>query len=190
MSGNIVPAQPGVSVEKRLNVIQHAHINNPWFNFVSPSIGASTVNYILVDFSDKTNYKFVGTNYIHLESFDMRIDSDNNGAYTVCIGFLTNVDADNGDFYQIACLSGSKQAGNNLTLSKEVYPNGARCKVDSVITSIISLNDAAYQTDVNLPTIRSPGAANTPSGDNDLIIKAVVTAGNIIINANGTYHGH
>jgi hypothetical protein len=188
--GNIITRQPTITPSGRADVIQHAHDNNVYFNFKSPNLAAGTVNYILVDFSDKTNYKHNGSDYIHLENFNIKIDSDNNGAYTVCIGFLENVDATNGDFYELACISGSKQAGNNIAFPNEIYPNGPKCKSDFIVTSTILLNDTAYQTDVNLATIRSPGAANTPSGNQDLILKSVVTAGNIIITANGSYHGH
>jgi hypothetical protein len=187
---SIVNLTPTINVEKRADVVQHAHHKNVGFNFKSPSLGISTNNYILVDISDNTNYKHAGNDYVHFENINIKIDSDNAGIYVVSLGFLANVDVNNGDFYEFLALPGSKQAGNSFIHSNELYPNGPRCKNDFIVTSTISLNDATYQTDVNLKTIRNPAAADTAPGDGDIILKAVITAGNIVITSSGSYHGH
>ena len=179
-----------VNSEGRADFVQHAHISNPTIHFSVSSIGGTTERYILVDISNINSFTHVNTTYVHLENLDVQVDVTANAAYRICIGFLENVDASNGDRFEVWCLSGSKKAGQTKEVFLGWYPNGPRCRSQSLLTSDISRNNSSYQTDLNLPSIFDPSTSNTPSGNGDIIVEAAVTAESIGLSLNLSYHVH
>ena len=178
-----------INSEGRADMVQHSHSNNGWVHFESGSLSASQ-DYIFVDISDTTNYPHVDTSYIHLEYLRIHVDSDVNGNYAVQVGFLENVDESNGDFYPLVDISGTKKTGNTIDQIFPFYPNGAKGTSSFAVSSEKSLNDTAFQTDVNLASSLDSGTTDTPSGDGDLAIRVVVNAGSIIVGVEASYHTH
>jgi hypothetical protein len=178
-----------VNDEGRGDVVQHAHPNNGTFQFVQHSISASQ-DFIIVDISDTTNYPHVNTTYIHLENLGINIDADATADYEIQIGFLENVDATDGDFYGLYHIDGSKKVGQNYDSFLQLYPNGPRMRSESVVSSTISTNDTAFQTDVNLATTLDPSTADTPSGSGDMVVRITMNAGSISLILSGSYHTH
>jgi len=178
-----------VNSEGRADVVQHAHPNNGGIHFHVTNINA-TQDFILIDISDTTNYPHVDTDYIHLESFLIGVDSDTNGDYEIEVGFLDNVDGTNGDFHGVYTLSGTKKAGNTQSQVFDGYPNAPRCNTDSFLSSDKSLNDTAFQTDVNLASTLDPSTIDTPSGDGDLVVRVTRNAGTFNLSINLSYHTH
>jgi len=172
-----------------LDVVEHAHVDNAWIHFHSGDISASQ-DFILVDISDTTNYPHTNTNYAHIEYLRIEVDSDVNGAYEIEVGFLDDVDATDGNFYSVSNANGSKKAGNSKEIIYPFYPNGPRCTTGSIATSDASLNDTAFQTDVNLASTLDTGTANTPSGNGDLVVRITRNAGTIVVAIDASYHTH
>jgi hypothetical protein len=179
-----------VNSEGRGDIVQHAHIDSGATHFHLAGLGIATTRYILIDISDTTNYPHSNTTYAHVEWVQLEVDGSAAAAYTVNFGFLENVDTDNGDRYVVKHWSGTRTAGQSIRQLDNLYPNGWRMRSGSLATHAISLNDANYQTDVNLPTTLSPGAAATAPGDGDVILEVIVTAGTIDIAVELGYHSH
>jgi hypothetical protein len=178
-----------VNSEGRADVVQHSHPNNGNIHFQLDGVAAS-VDYILVDISDTTNYPHDQTGYVHIENLLLQVDSDVNGDYTIEIGYVDNVDATNGDFHAMYVLSGTKKVGNTQYVYFDGYPNAARFKAGFSLSTENSLNDTAFQTDVNLGSTLDPTTADTPSGDGDMVMRITRTAGTINISVNFAYHTH
>jgi hypothetical protein len=177
-----------VNEEGRGDVVQHAHPNSGTIHFEA-SITA-TSRFILIDVSDTTNYPHTETNYVHIEWLQVAVDGDNQADYEVCIGFLENVDATNGDFYGAKCFSGTKTAGRSFVQFESPYPNGWRMRTSDMATSKTSLNDTNYQTDVDLKTTLDPSTADTPSGDGDVVAVVTVSGGTLNLTVDIGYHTH
>lgn len=174
----------------RIAVVQHAHPDTGAIHFHIDGLTVGTYRFILIDISDITNYPHANTTYAHVEWVEIQVDSNNTGAYSVSLGFLENVNGDNGDRYIIKHWSGSKTVGNQLLIFEHMVPAGWRMQSGRILTHAISVNDANYQTDVNLPSSIDPSAPDTPSGDGDVITEIIVTAGEINIAIDIGYHSH
>lgn len=181
----------GATVNKqgRMDVIQHAHADNTAVHFNVEAITASQ-DFILVDISDTTNYKHQNTDWIHLEWLRISTDGSGPADYFIEIGFLENVDGTDGDFYPITSISGSNTAGRSVDVIFPFYPNGAKCSSDHVVTSTLSQNDTAFNTATNLASTLDPATADTPSGDNDLVMRVTRNAGEVDISVDFAYHTH
>lgn len=136
------------------------------------SIGAPE-GFMLVDLSDTGNWPHTNTGHIILEWMTINVNPATAFRGDVEIGFLDNVDATNGDLRIIHDFHFDQQAaefsmavmhdnhGLDLEISKWFGPTNA--------------NDVLWQTDVNLD---GPDGANSyPSGDGDLVMSIVQTAG-------------
>lgn len=179
-----------VNSEGRGDVIQHAHVSQGTQHFHIDGLTTGTYRYILIDISDTTNYPHTLTDYVHVEWLEIEVDADVQGAYSVNLGFLDNVDATNGDRYITKHWSGSRTAGNQLLEFINPYPNGWRMRPENTVTHMISLNDTNYQTDVDLPSTLTPTAPDTPAGTGDVVLEVTVTAGTINLSQEMGYHTH
>ena len=173
-----------------LSVVQHAHEDNGVAHFYVTGLTAATYNYILIDLSDTTNYPHDNTSEIHIDWLKYEIDSDVSGDYLISWGVLDSVDATDGDYYVFEHVSGSRTAGNSITDFYEYGGAGPEVTVSKLATGHSSLNDVAFQTDVDLPSTLSPAAADTPSGDGDLAQRITVNAGTIDVVVTIGYHTH
>jgi hypothetical protein len=177
-----------VNSEGRLDVVEHAHVSNGFIHFEKDM--SASEDLILIDISDTTNYPHIDTSYIHLENIRIHTDSSASADYTLEIGFLDDVDADNGNFYSLIDVDGTKTTGQRKEIFLNLYPNGPRCQTSSIATSEKSLNDTAFQTDVNLASTLDPGTTDTPSGDGDFVLRVTVNAGTVIVGVELSYHTH
>lgn len=174
-----------------LSVIQHAHSDNGVAHFYATGLTSGTHDFIVVDLSDTTNYPHdYSASEVHIDWIKYEIDSDNTGVYIIGWGFLENVDDTNGDLHIVDHISGSKSVGNSMLGYYNYTAAGPQGNLSKVVTGHKAINDVAFQTDVNLPTTLSPGAATTPSGDGDFILRNVQTAGTIDIVLTIGYHTH
>lgn len=179
-----------VAVENQaLTTVAHAHPDSGNFHF-EVDLSAGTTRYIMIDLSDTTLWPHDNTTLIHIDWIDIHIDSDNTGDYVISQIFLDNVDATDGDAYTFHKSSGDKTAGNNIDEEMQLAPDGWILLPERLATSVTSLNDTNYQTDVNMATLLDPATVDTPPGSGDYILEAVVNAGNIRIVVSGGYHTH
>jgi hypothetical protein len=187
MGSNCIQAE--VNDEGRLDVVQHAHPNNAHLHFRAVGLVASQ-DFILLDISDTTNYPHINTNYVHIENMRVHTDVSASADYSVEIGYLENVDGSNGDFFSISDVIGSQVAGRSQDIIFPFYPNNPRCSSDFVVSSVKSLNDTAFQTDVNLASTLDPTTVDTPSGNGDLVVRFIRLSGTVSVDVELSYHTH
>jgi hypothetical protein len=173
-----------------LSVITHGHEDSGVAHFHIEGLTAATYRYILVDRSDTTNYPHDNDLELHVEWLQLEVDANNTAEYDLQFGFLENVDDTNGDRYVWEFVSGNKTAGNSIRIYKYYGPSGPIMASERLATGFISLNDTNYQTDVNLPSTLDPATSDTPSGNGDIILEAVVSAGEITLHVTIGYHSH
>ena len=173
-----------------LSVIQHSHGDQGTFHFYADGVNAST-DYILLDLSDTANYPHDNTTIIHLDWICWDIDATTtpSAAYMVMWGYLDNVDATDGDLFSYHHVAGTRTTGLLQEDCVIINPNGWLGNGQHV-TGHDSIDDVAFQTDVNLASTRDTGVADTPSGDGDLAARTIVTAGTIDLVLSGGYHTH
>ncbi len=181
----------GLHVENEsLSIIQHGHDDSSTLHFHIDLAAAATTRYIMIDLSDTVNWPHAYASVVHIDWFGVDVDSDNNGNYTLKLGFLANVDATDGDIHVFHDIAGSKSVGNQYYDMMQLAPDGWICAATRHLSSEITLNDTSYQTDVNLPTLIDPATADTPPGSGDIVLVATLAAGAISIDIDIGYHTH
>ena len=132
--------------------------------------------FMLVDISDTTNWKHTNTDCV------IQIDPDSTFLGVVKIGFLSSVDATNGDFHQILDVQLAKKS--DLIIKNLTFEGGFHCQADTHFGPI-SANSTLFQTDVNL---QGPdGATSYPSGNNDLVLIVGRSAGTVNVSVTIIY---
>jgi len=147
-------------------------------------------SFILIDISDTVNYPHSETGYVHVDWFEVQVDASTTPAadYKINLGYLDNVDATNGDLTIFKHWSGSRTTGLQLLEVFSMYPNGWRCRSESIASHAEIVDSIVYQTDVNLPSTLSPATPDTPSGDGDVVLFVEVAAGTIDVSFEIGYH--
>jgi hypothetical protein len=146
-----------------------------YFAEITTGTRNTTTGFMVIDLSDTTNWKHVNTGSIVVHGFSVNIDTDGFTG-SVKVGFLSNVDATDGDltiFREWDFTNKSNDISTECNLN-DLYITSATmfAKVDA--------NDTTFQTDVNL--IGPDGAASYPSGSGDMVLKITRTGGNVIVN--------
>jgi len=129
---------------------------------------STLIAYMLVDISDTTNWKHTNTGEIVVDYIIVQVDPTSNFLGEVKIGFLTDVDATNGNFHQLLDIDMARKAD----LFSEVIEFGSHgmcCGADSHFGPIIA-NSTLFQTDVNLGGPNDPSTLAYPSGNGDLVL--------------------
>lgn len=148
---------------------------------------ATTTGYMLIDLSDTTNWPHTNTGSIGLDFVSVVINSSKTFAGDIELGFLSSVDATNGDFNIIHTWH-SDQTGTNETgnIFGTIQFNQFRCIATNWFGPTTS-DDTTWQTDVN---IVRPDGGNSFSGNGDLVLKVNRTAGNVDVGITVGYHTH
>lgn len=185
---------PTIDSNGHLDVVQHAHPDTVLVHADIAVTGGTDIDLILIDLSDTSGFKHSNTGYVHIETIGINIDADTNAAWICRLGFLENVDATDGDFYEVTHIEGTKSTGQNIDFIRTLNPSGARMSSSYVTTSDIDANDVTFQTDVNLPSAIDPTTSDTPSGSGDVVLRIDAGAGgantNFTVNIAVAYHTH
>ena len=189
IGGDVTVTPIGAEEKVGLDIVEHAHGGSGMIHYQKSGISVSE-DAILIDSSDTINYPHNDAGAIHVAWFNFDIDPSIDAEYILQIGFLENVDATNGDFYEVFTVSGTRKAGNAKGGFFPMSPQGPQGSSAKIATSNKSLNDLAFQTDVNLASTLDPGAADTPSGDHDFVFRLTITAGSINLSIEIGYHSH
>jgi len=138
-----------------------------------------TTGFMVIDLSDIVNWPHNNTGHIGLEYIITHINPDDAFVGTTQIGFLANVDDNNGDFHILTAWD-MRRKSDTLHAVIEFGEGGRfECQAAAHFGGI-TLNDATWQSDVNL--IGPPGgAAAYPAGNGDLVMKIIRTAGTVNI---------
>lgn len=152
------------------------HHRNSTVHLDAQAVEADT-GFMLVDVSNTSAWKHEGTDHIDLEYVHINIDPDTNYRGDIYLGFLSNVDADNGDLNIIRTWHFGQ--GSDKIVDDMVWGQGGHFEC-TLINHFgpIQANSALWQTDVNL--VGPPGgAAAYPSGNGDLVLRIARTAGKV-----------
>lgn len=152
---------------------------------VSFSVDAAsgTTGYMLVDLSDTTNWPHTNTGHIVLKSITVDTNTDAAFVGDLRFGFLSNVDATNGDFHEIGELHGERSA----TVGSGAFDfsnYGIGLETDEWF-GVTTPNNVLWQTDVNL--LGPDGLTTHPSGDGDFVMVLESTAGSADISITVIY---
>lgn len=143
-----------------------------------------TVGYMLIDLSDTTNWPHTATGHIVIEKIIINVNPSSAYLGDIEIGFLSSVDATDGDFNKIIVIHGERSAVG----STETY-DFAGIGLDLETANWfgpVTANDTTWQTDVNL--YGPSGATSFPAGAGDLVMKLISTAGNVDIGVSIVYN--
>lgn len=146
----------------------------------------ATTGYMLVDLTDIAHWPHVYGGHITIENLSVNIAPDANFEGNVEIGFLSNVDATNGDFNKLFSWNiNTTTPPDVISASYDFDICQIECRADNWFGPT-EANDATWQTDVNL--VGPPGgAAAYPSGNGDLVMKVTATAGVVDVSVTLNY---
>ena len=141
--------------------------------------------YMLVDISDTTNWKHTNTNHIIIDHLLIEVDPDTSFAGEIKIGFLGNVGATEGDFFQIVDVD-MAQKSDLVVEDLEFGTHGYHCQESTHFGPII-VDSTLFQTDVNLGGPDDPATLTYPSGNGDLALLIERTGGTVDVSITMIY---
>jgi hypothetical protein len=149
------------------------------------NIGTET-GAMIIDLSDTTNWPHEDTGHIDLEFLNISINPATNYEGDIKVGFLSNVDATNGDLNVIFTWHLDRASlpivdtlffgqGGHMELQLERWFGPTES------------DETLWQTDTNL--VGPDGNTSYPSGDGDFVVKIEQTAGAVDVGITVGYHG-
>ena len=167
MSVSIIPAGDTVTRHGRTSrYVVDGFANTQTVHLDTGSVGAVTA-FMLVDISDTTNWAHTETDHIILDHILIEVDPDSTFLGEIKIGFLSSVDATNGDFNQIIDLDLVKKS--DLVIEDLTFGGGFHCQATTHFGPILA-DSTLFQTDVNLGGPDDPATLAYPSGNGDLVL--------------------
>lgn len=145
---------------------------------------ATQTAFMLIDISDTTNWKHTGTDHVIIDHILIEVDPDNSYLGEVKIGFLTEVDGDNGNFNQIIDFDMAKKS--DLAIEDLKFGTGFHCQASTHFGPML-VNSTLFQTDLDLGGPDDPGTITYPSGNGDLVTLIEVAAGTVDVSITLVY---
>ena len=121
--------------------------------------------FMLIDISDTTNWAHTETDHVIIRSIVNQIDPDYTYLGEVDVGFLSDVDATNGDLNHIIDITVRKKS--DLIIQNLEFTGGFHCQA-STHFGPKTINSTLFQTDVNLAG--PDGNTSFPSNNGDLVM--------------------
>jgi len=142
-----------------------------------------TQAFMLVDLSDTTNWPHSNTGHVDLLYLIISTDPTTTFTGDIDIGFLTNVDATDGDFNELFEIHMEKKPEPKVIhIDYGFY--GVQVQAAHVFGPV-DANNTLFRTDVNL---KGPdGATSYPSGAGDLVMLITRGAGDISVSVTVGY---
>ena len=131
---------------------------------------------MLIDISDTTNWFHTNTNHVIINHIVIQADPDSAFSGEIKIGFLSSVDATNGNFNQIFNLKLAKKS--DLFLKEVNFTGGFHCQATTHFGPMLE-NSTLFQTDVDLGGPDDPSTITYPSGNGDLALLVERSAGTV-----------
>ncbi len=129
---------------------------------------STLIAYMLIDLSNTAVWKHTNTGEIIIEYIIIEVDPDTNFKGEVKLGYLTNVDATNGDFNQILDIDMARKA-DLFAETINFGSHGLHCSDDAHFGIKIA-DSTLFQTDVNLGGPDDPATLTYTSGNGDLVM--------------------
>jgi len=150
---------------------------------------AGSQDYILIDLSDIVNFPHtLGTGTIYIAGIHVNLNPTTAFRGDLHIGFLENVNGTDGDFHTLIGWHDDQQ-GAEIDAEIDKVLNPFVCSSVNHLTNDISLDDTAFQTDVALSSpFDSVAAYTTMSGDGDIALRLVRTAGTVDFDVTVQYY--
>ena len=156
-------------------------------NLDAQAIVANT-GFMIIDLSNTAVWPHTNTSVIHIDCISININGDAAYRGDIYIGFLSSVDAANGDLNIIKTWHMDQDVTNlqeHIHLAPPII-----CNTTNWFGRTVA-NDTLWQTDVNLQGPNdavSPATQSYPPGDGDLVLWIARTAGTVDVNINIRYH--
>ena len=146
------------------------------------SVNSQTA-FMLVDISDTTSWPHTNTHHIIIRHILIQVDPDSTFLGEVNIGFLSSVDADNGDFNTIIDLDLAKKS--DLIIEDLQFVGGFHCQAATHFGPI-DANSTLFQT--TGANITGPDGSTThPCGNGDLVMVVEASAGAVDVSVTLIY---
>ena len=141
---------------------------------------------MLIDLSDTVNWPHTETGHLDVEYIHVSVNPDTSYVGDVELGFLSDVDATNGDFHVFQ--TWHFQRVSAPLVDDMFFGQGGHfeCSVEHFFGKVTA-NDTTWQTDVDL--VGPDGNTSYPSGDGDLVLKIGRTGGSVDVGITVGYHG-
>ena len=141
---------------------------------------SASIAYMLIDLSNDTDkWQHTNTGHINLEYLIVEVDPDTNWKGEVKIGFLEDVGANDGDFYQVIDIDMARKSGL-LVENIDFGSHGLDCESDHHFGPIIA-DSALFQTaGADLGGPDNPAVLTYPSGAGDLAMIIDSDGANIV----------
>ena len=146
---------------------------------------ATQTAFMLIDISDTTNWKHKGTDHVIIDHILLQADPDSAYLGEIKVGFLSNVDATDGDFNQMIDLDLAKKS-DLIVEDLEFGSHGLHCQSGTHF-GIILADSTLFQTDVDLGGPDDPATGTYPSGDGDLVLLVERSAGTVKVSVTIIY---
>ena len=147
------------------------------------SVAAQTA-FMLIDISDTTNWKHTETDHIIIDHILIEVDPDATYLGEIKVGFLSSVDATNGNFNQIIDLDMAKKS--DLAIEDLTFGGGFHCQLSTHFGPTLA-DSTLFQTDLNLGGPDDPSTITYPSGDGDLVLLVERSAGTVDVSITMVY---
>lgn len=147
---------------------------------------SATTGIMLIDLSDTTNWPHTNTGHIDLVYIIVNINPTTTFEGDIELGFLSAVDATNGDFNGILEIHMDKKQDSILEMM-----NFGAFELSLELAHWFGPTDAnstVWQTDVDL--IGPDGATSYPSGNGDLVCLITVSASTVAVGLTVGYRTH
>ena len=134
-------------------------------------VGTSSaqIAYMLIDISNTSSWQHTNTGHINIEYILLEVDPDSNWIGEVKIGFLEDVNVNNGDFYTVIDIDMARKSGL-LVENIDFGSHGLDCESNHHFGPITA-NSTLFQTSgANLGGPDDPATLTYPSGDGDLVM--------------------
>jgi len=142
---------------------------------------AASQDYILVDVSDTDRFPHASAGVVYLTLVDIFINPDSTFVGDIEIGFLDNVDENNGDVHPFHTWHLDKRAENIVEVHSVPF-DPLIASPETHLSSAIGLNDVGFQNDVPLGSpLDNVTAYTTLPGSGDIYLRVVMTAGTVDI---------
>lgn len=127
---------------------------------------STLIAFMLIDISDTTLWKHTNTDHIIIRHLLIEVDPASNFLGEIKVGFLDDVDADNGDFHQIIDFDMARKS--DLIIEDLVFSGGFHCQNATHFGPHIT-NSTLFQT-TGADILGPDGSTSHPSGNGDLVM--------------------
>jgi hypothetical protein len=169
----------------------HAHKSSGYAHMHIPTIAApATIDVLLLDLDDTTNFPHTDTYRWHLDVLDAAIDPGTNSAWVMSLWLVEDVTATDCTRIMFWERTGAKIVGNRLDIFERWTPYGPVGDSNKIVSSIVETGYTNWNSVTNLRTIYSTGTPVATPGNGDMILSIDVSGDDVALEINFGYHTH